>query len=86
MQQSKAIDQFVADRTTGNGEEGIGLKDNISHLVGELKTHDEVNKDLANEKTAEEKKTKKIKKETDDTFRLIDSTKTNVEAIQKKDL
>jgi hypothetical protein len=86
MQQSKAIDQFVTDRTTGSGEEGIGLKDNISHLVGELRTHDEVNKQLADEREKEDKKTKKIAKQTDDTFRLIDSTKTNVEAIQKKDL
>ncbi len=86
MQQSKAIDQFVDDRTTGNGEEGIGLKDNISHLVGELKTHEEVNNDLKQEKEVEEKKAKKIAKQTNDTFRLIDSTKTNVESIQRKDL
>jgi hypothetical protein len=86
MAQSKAVDQFVADRTTGNGEEGIGLKDNISHLVGELKTHDEVNQELKTEKEAEEKKAKKIAKQTDDTFRLVDATKTNVDSIQRKDL
>jgi hypothetical protein len=54
--------------------------------VGELKTHEEVNTELKAEKAAEEKKAKKIAKETNDSFRLIDATKTNVEAIQRKDL
>jgi hypothetical protein len=84
MQQSKAVDRFVADRTAG--EDGEALKDNISHLVGELKTHDEVDKDIKDQREKEEKKAKKIKKETEDTFRLIDSTKTNVEAIKREDI
>lgn len=84
MRQSAAIDQFVKDRTTG--EDGEALADNLSQITAEIKTGDEIKKELADQKEREAKERKKIDKQVNDTARLIDGTKTNVETIQRGDL
>jgi hypothetical protein len=84
MRQSAAVDQFVKDRTTG--EEGAALADNLSQITAEIKTGDEVKKELADTKEREGKERKKIDKQVNDTARLVDGTKTNVEVIQRDSL
>ncbi len=84
MRQSAAVDQFVKDRTTG--EEGAALADNLSQITAEIKTGDEVKKELADAKERDGKERKKIEKQVNDTSRLIDGTKANVEAIQRENI
>jgi hypothetical protein len=82
MRQSAAVDQFVKDRTAG--EDGVALADNLSQITAEIKTGDEVKKELADIKASEAKARKKIDKQVDDTARLVDGTKTNIETIQRE--
>lgn len=84
MRQSAAVDQFVKDRT--EGEDGAALADNLSKITAEIKTGDEIKKELAETKEREEKERKKIDKQVNDTARLVDGTKSNVEAINREAL
>lgn len=84
MRQSAAVDQFVKDRTTG--EDGATLADNLSQITAEIKSGEEVKKELAERAEKETKQRKKIDKQVDDTTRLVDGTKTNVETIQRENI
>jgi hypothetical protein len=85
MSQSQAIDQFIKDRSTGAGADP-DLADNLQAITGEIRTGEQVTKELKEQREREEKERQKIQKEIDDTARLVDSTKTNVEAIQRQNL
>lgn len=80
--QSKSITEFVASRTKDNE----GLKDNITSITEEIKTRKEVDAEIKTEKEAIDKKTKKVEKDINDTLRLVDKTKTNVDKIKSDDL
>jgi hypothetical protein len=81
MQSSQSIDQFVKDRTTGEGVDQ-NLKDNIYKLTEELKTHEEAEKELKEEAETQRKAKVKRDKQIDDTARLGAGLKQNAESIQ----
>jgi membrane protein involved in colicin uptake len=81
MQSSQSIDQFVKDRTTGEGTDQ-NLKDNIYKLTEELKTHEEAEKELKEEAETQRKAKVKRDKQIDDTARLGAGLKQNAESIQ----
>jgi hypothetical protein len=82
MKASSNVDQFVKDRTSG--EDGEALKDNIYSLTSELKTHEQTDKELAEEEERRQKERKKIDKQIDDAARLGSGLKTNFEAATDK--
>jgi hypothetical protein len=82
MQESKAIDTFVAAREKDNPE----LKENIDKLTQEIKTQDEIKKELKDEAEAKAKVKAKTDKDTNDLLKLVDATKTNVDKVREKDI
>jgi hypothetical protein len=82
MRASSNVDQFVAART--EGEEGEATKDNIYKLTAELKTHEEVDKELAEEESRRQKERKKTDKQIDDAGRLAEGLKTSFDARSDK--
>jgi hypothetical protein len=82
MQESKAIDTFVAAREKDNPE----LKENIDKLTQEIKTQDEIKKELKDEAEAKAKVKAKTDKDNNDLLKLVDATKTNVDKVREKDI
>jgi hypothetical protein len=82
MQESKVIDTFVAAREKDNPE----LKENIDKLTQEIKTQDEIKKELKDEAEAKAKVKAKTDKDTNDLLKLVDATKTNVDKVREKDI
>ena len=85
MKQSQDIDKFIEARTTGEGKDP-GLADNLKDITGEIKTGEKITQELKDEKEIQEKAQKKKNKQIDDVSRLVDKTKTNVEAVEPGDL
>jgi ribosomal protein S17E len=84
MRQSESIDEFVDARAKVEGNEG--LKENITTLTEELKTHEESDKAILQEKIAAQKVRDKQSKDINDVKNLLDDTKTNVDAVKAENL
>jgi hypothetical protein len=82
MQESQAIDTFVAAREKDNPE----LKENIDKLTQEIKTQDEIKKELKEEAEVIAKRKAKADKDTNDLLKLVDATKTNVDNVREQDI
>jgi hypothetical protein len=79
MKESQSIDEFVESRAKIEGNEG--LKENITSLTEELKTHEESDKTIEQEAIAAQKLRDKQSKDINDIKTLLDHTKTNVDAV-----
>lgn len=84
MAQSQSIDEFVKNRAKTEGNEG--LEESITTLTKELKTHEEVNRTIKEEKIVSDKIKAKQDKDINDVMKLVDSTKTNVDAVKAENL
>jgi hypothetical protein len=77
MQQSKAIEEFVEKRSQDDPE----LKENINFITGEMKTREQSEALIKEEEAYNERNRKFVDKQINDSFSLIDKTKTNAEAV-----
>ncbi len=84
MRESESIDEFVNARAKVEGNEG--LKENITALTEELKTHEESDKAIKDEAIATQKVRDKQSKDINDVKTLLDHTKTNVDTVKAERL
>jgi hypothetical protein len=79
MKESQSIDEFVEARAKVEGNEG--LKENITALTEELKTHEESDEEIKTQAIAAQKIRDKQSKDINDIKTLLDDTKTNVDTV-----
>jgi hypothetical protein len=85
MKQSQDIDKFIESRSTGEGADP-DLADNLKDITGEIKTGEKITQELKDEKERQDKAQRKTNKQIDDVSKLVDKTKTNIEAVKPGDL
>jgi hypothetical protein len=84
MKESQSIEEFVNARSKIEGNEG--LKENITALTEELKTHEESDKLIKDEAIATQKVRDKQSKDINDVKTLLDDTKINVDTVKAEKL